>query len=65
MCFLNGVTRKEGGSPEGLSAGQAQGTSTVRVEPAGGGEDWSTLRGLDLASSGHPRILPDSSVLGV
>lgn len=50
MCFLNSVTRKEGGGPEGLvGRDQGLGMSALHVESAGStGKVWGEL---DLVSS--------------
>lgn len=56
MCFLNSVTRKVGGDPQGLSGGtEAQVTSTIHMESSR--RTWNTLREVDLASSLH-RVSP-------
>lgn len=52
MCFLNSVTRKVDGDPQGLSgATEAQVTSAIRMESSR--RTWNTLRKVDLASSFH------------
>lgn len=67
LCFLNSVTRKEGGGPEGLAGrDRGSGMGALHVESAGStgkvGGAGSCQQHCGIAPGG---ILPGSSVLGV